>query len=134
MVPGFDDRCFTELYIINCEMDSAAAEVFAGAGAWGHFGFMMPGPLSNISWKDRSTDGTDFTSLSGEKEPVKLYFIESICCRSIFATLTSAIASVSQLSANSCSAWLMSSSKANSVRFDGHFTSTRSGPAVAITC
>ena len=72
---------FQDLYIINCEMDSAAAEVFAGAG--GHFVFMMPGPLSNISWKDRSTDGTDFTSLSGEKQPVKLYFIESICCRSI---------------------------------------------------
>ena len=64
---GLVDRCFTELYKMSCDIDSAgtcseAVDTRAGDSI---FSFMIPGPSSIICWKESIMDGTDFTSLSG---------------------------------------------------------------------
>ena len=74
-----------------CDIESAAAGIVSAAGA-GVFSFMIPGLSRIICWNDKSMGGTGFTSLLGEKNPVKSNFMLSMCCRRILVALTRTIA------------------------------------------
>ena len=99
---------------MSCDIDSAAA------------GTCSEAVDTIICWKESSMDGTDFTSISGEKDPVKPNFIFRICFLKILAALTRTIASQSKLSDIYLRAWLTSWSNAKSVRFDAVLTSLKS--------
>ena len=111
----------------------------------GDFSFMIQGPSSNICWNDSSIGGTDFTSLSGEKDPAKSYFTSNTylheilgtftsnkCLHKILAGFTNTIASESKLPDTSYKARLISLSNARSVWIDVDLTSIGSGTQLSL--